>query len=222
MVGIKVGFKSFDEASGGLDSHKIYTVIGNKESGKEDFLYKMAASSLTDKNAVVYVTTAKSASDLINEFNSRNLRVSQYLGKDLSILDDFSKISTPNAQDTPYSKVLNGPLDLTGLSVALSSVNGDFLKEGRSVIDVIDSVSNLLVYNNPLTIFRFLQFICGRSKISGVTSVFALDSEMHTADVTETIKTMSDGVISLKFENGKRYFTLFGTAKEVLNWTELS
>jgi KaiC/GvpD/RAD55 family RecA-like ATPase len=222
MAAIKAGFKSFDEAAGGLEMQKIYSLIGNKESGKEEFLYKLVSSALSSKTPVVYVTTSRSYSDLINEFNSRHLPVSQYLGADFMIFDDFSKISSPNVQDTNYAKILNGPLDLTGLSVALSAADGNYLKEGRSVFNVIDSVSNLLVYSNPSTIFRFLQFICGRSKMSGATTLFSLDSEMHPPEVTETIKSMSDGVISLKLDNGARYFTFTGSTKEILKWTELN
>jgi RecA-superfamily ATPases implicated in signal transduction len=221
MEGIKTGFKSFDGATGGLDLRKTYLLVGNKESGKEEFLYRLASSALSLKDAVVYTVTAKSYLDLINEFSSRSLNISQYLGNAFKILDNFSRTNSPNLTDNNYAKVLNGPVDLTGLSVALSTVNSDFVKEGTSVVNVLDSLSTLLVYNNPATIFRFLQFVCGKAKLSGVTSVFSLDDEMHSKDVNETVKSVADAIISLKLEGGKRYFTAYGIAKEVLDWREL-
>jgi hypothetical protein len=112
-------------------------------------------------------------------------------------------------------------LDLTGLSVALSNANAEFLKDARPVINVFDSVSSLLLYNNPATFFRFMQFICGRAKMSGVMTIFLLDNQMHANEVNETIKSLTDAIISLKVQDGKRYFRLTGTAKEVLNWEEL-
>ncbi len=221
MEGLKTGFKSFDELTGGLDYRKTYSLFGNKESGKENFIYKLVQSSLANKNAIVYVLTSKSYSDLINEFNSRNIIINQYLGKDFKILDDFSRTNSPSMIDNSYAKILNGPLDLTGLSVALSSVNSEFIKDAKTVVNIFDNLSNLLMYNNPLTVYRFLQFISGKAKLSGVTTIFSVDTAMHPPDVIETIKNMSDAIITLKLENGKRLFTLIGNSKEVLEFKNL-
>ena len=215
------GFPSFDNLSGGLEPRKTYLLNGDKESGKEYFAYKLAVNSLAAKTGVVYITTNKSYTDLISEFNSRSLPISQYLGSTLKILDSFTRSISPTATDNQYTKILNGPLDLTGLSVALSNANAEFLKDARPVINVFDSVSSLLLYNNPATFFRFMQFICGRAKMSGVMTIFLLDNQMHANEVNETIKSLTDAIISLKVQDGKRYFRLTGTAKEVLNWEEL-
>ena len=218
---IPTGFKSFDEKTGGLEPKKSYLLIGSKESGKEEFSYKLLESAASNNFSSVYVTTAKSATDLVNDFLARKINVSKFLGDKIIILDDFSRNVSPQAVGNPYTKILNGPVDLTGLSVTLSGVDNDFIKEGNMVVNILDSLSVLLLYNNPVTLFRFLQFIIGRAKISGITMFFLLDDKIHPQDVNETIKSICDGVISLKLENGKRYFTLTGVAKEVLEWTEL-
>ncbi len=221
MTGIMTGFPSFDAATGGLDVRKTYLVTGNKESGKEDFSYRLAASSLNGKLSVVYVTNNKSNTDLLSEFTARSLNIAQYLGVSMTILDNYVRSIAPQAGDNNYTKVLNGPVDLTGLTVAVSSKNSDLLKDGRTVVNIFDSISSLLLYNNPVTMFRFLQYICGRAKMSGVTTVFLLDEQMHTPEVNETVRSLVDGIISLKLDNGKRYFTVSGVAKEVLTWTPL-
>ncbi|MCL4398402.1 MAG: RAD55 family ATPase [Candidatus Parvarchaeota archaeon] len=221
MEGIKTGFKSFDELTGGLDYRKVYALFGDKESGKEQFIYNLVRSALASKNAIVYVLTSKSYSDLINEFNSRGININQYLGADFKILDDFSRTNSPSATDNSYAKILNGPLDLTGLSVSLSSTNSDFVKDAKPVINIFDNLSNLLIYNNPLTVYRFLQFICGKAKLAGITTLFSVDTGMHKQDVIETIKNLSDAIIDLKLEDGKRYFRLSGTSKEVLQFKQL-
>ncbi len=221
MEGLKTGFGSFDELTGGLDYRKVYSLFGNKESGKEQFLYKLVQSALASRNSIVYVLTSKSYSELINEFNSRNIPINQYLGKDFIILDDFSRTNSPNLTDNAYAKILNGPIDLTGLSVALSNTNSDFIKDAKTVINIFDNLSNLLIYNNPVTVYRFLQFICGKSKTAGVTTFFSLDTVMHPPDVIETIKNLSDTIITLDLQNGKRVFTLVGASREVLEPKEI-
>jgi len=221
MEGIKTGFKNFDELTNGLDYRKVYSIFGDKESGKEQFIYKVVQSALSSKNAVVYVLTSKSYSDLINEFNSRGINITSYLGENFKILDDFSRTNSPNAVDNSYTKILNGPLDLTGLSVSLSSTNSDFVKDAKPVINIFDNLSNLLIYNNPVTVYRFLQFVCGKAKLAGITMIFLIDTAMHPPEVIETIKNLSDAIIDLKLERGKRYFTLVGTSKEVLEFKEL-
>ncbi len=221
MIGMATGFPSFDSAVGGLELRKTYLLVGSKESGKEEFAYRLIASALSSRSAAVYIVTNKAPNDLLSEFTAKSISVSQYLGSTFKFIDDFSRNVSPTVTDNNYTKVLNGPLDLTGLSVALSTINGDFLKDGKGVVNVFDSISSLLLYNNPATLFRFLQFICGRAKVSGVTTIFILDNQMHPPEVTETIKSLSDGIISLKLENGRRFFTLTGVSKEVLNWTPL-
>ncbi len=222
MTGIMTGYPSFNSLTGGLDIRKTYLISGNKESGKEDFSYRLAASALGGKLAVVYITTNKSNTELLSEFASRSLNIAQYLGVSMKIVDDYIRNVSPQATDNNYTKVLNGPLDLTGLSVALSAINSDMSKDGKTIINIFDSISSLLLYNNPVTMFRFLQFICGRAKMSGVTTLFLLDEQMHTSSVNETIRSLADSIISLKLEGGKRYFTVSGIAKEVLEWAPLA
>ncbi|MEM0144104.1 MAG: RAD55 family ATPase [Candidatus Parvarchaeum sp.] len=221
MEGIKTGFKNFDELTGGLDYRKVYSLFGDKESGKEQFIYKLVQSALSSKNSIVYILTSKSYSDLINELNSRGININSYLGTDFKILDDFSRTNSPSATDNSYAKILNGPLDLTGLSVSLSTINSDFVKDAKSVINIFDNLSNLLMYNNPVTVYRFLQFITGKAKLSGVTTLLSVDTAMHKPEIIETIKNLSDAIIDLKLEEDKRYFKLSGTSKEVLEFKEL-
>jgi KaiC/GvpD/RAD55 family RecA-like ATPase len=221
MEAIQTGFKSFDGLTGGLDYRKVYSLFGDKESGKEQFIYKLVQSALSAKIAIVYTLTSKSYSDLISEFNSRGININPYLGNSFKILDDFSRTNSPSATDNSYAKILNGPLDLTGLSVSLSTVNGDFIKDAKPVINIFDNLSNLLMYNNPVTVYRFLQFICGKAKLAGITTLFSVDTAMHTPDIIETIKNLSDAVIDLKLDNGKRYFKISGVSKEVLEFKEL-
>ena len=215
------GFESFDKVVGGIPLHRNYLLNGSKESGKDIFAYHLLQSALSNKAGVIYITASKGASDLLASISSRGINVSQYLGESLKLVDNFTRNIQPDAKDNAYTRVLNGPLDLTGLAVAVSSLNSDFVKDGKTTLNIFDSISSLLLSNNSNTIFRFLQFICGKSKISGVTSLFLIDSDMHSQDTNETIKSLMDGIISLKLENGKRYFTFTGTEKEVLSWTEL-
>jgi KaiC/GvpD/RAD55 family RecA-like ATPase len=221
MVSIPSGSESFDKLTGGLSPLKTYLLNGNRESGKEELAYRLSAANLKEGRAVVYITVNKGSSELLNDFLAHGLNISQHLGQSFKIIDDFSRTISPESSDNQYTKVVNGPVDLTGLSVAMSSMNNDFVKDGKSVINVLDSLSTLLLYNNTITMFRFLQFVCGRAKTSGVTSLFLLNSDMHANDVTESIKSLMDGVINVKLEDGKRFFTISGSAKEVLSWSPL-
>ncbi len=216
------GLTSFDELTEGLPLHKNYLVLGDKESGKEMFLYKLLQNALQNKSGVLYITISKSADEVVSEILKTAPQISSYLGSSLKLIDDFSRSVSSQATDNAYTKVLNGPLDLTGLSVAMSSINSDFIKDGYQVVNILNSVSSLLLYNNNATVFRFLQFVCGRSKISGATSIYALDENMHTPEVTETTKSLMDGIIKLKLgDDGKRYFIATGIDKEVLTWSPL-
>ena len=103
MTGIMTGFPSFNSLTGGLDIRKTYLISGNKESGKEDFSYRLAASALGGKLAVVYITTNKSNTELISEFASRSLNIAQYLGVSMKIVDDYIRNVSPQATDNNYA-----------------------------------------------------------------------------------------------------------------------
>jgi len=222
MSNILTGFQSFDSLTGGLSTRKNYLVLGDKESGKDQFLYSLAANALKGNAAVLYISISKSAEEVVSSITKSFPGVSSSLGSSFKLIDDFSRNIMAQTSDTPYIKVLNGPLDLTGLSVAMSTINSDFVKDGYTVINIMDSVSALLLYNNNATLFRFLQFVCGRSKLSGVTGFFSLDENMHSPDVSETAKSLMDAIIKFKLgDDAKRYFTVTGTEKEVLSWSPL-
>ncbi|MCW1292679.1 MAG: ATPase domain-containing protein [Candidatus Rehaiarchaeum fermentans] len=221
---IEFGIKELDESLGGVDFRKNILISGTKFSGKEKLLYRIINNWVTKSPSlgVVYLLTRTSYNDLLNELNTSGILISSKLGSEFKLIDSFTRTVSPSAQEPSFAKLVNGPLDLTSISVNLSLLDGDLIKNMKIPVNVYDSISVLLLYNPPATTFRFIQFMCGRTKILGGISLFLIDEDMHSQQVNETIRSLVDGVIELKEENGKRYFRGSGTIKDSIDWKEIS
>ncbi len=92
---------------------------------------------------------------------------------------------------------IDGPLALTDLSIALSQIQAGFHRLAGSYRFFFDSLSTLLLYNRPNTIYRFLQVITSKLKMSRGIGFFTLMKGMHDEKVNVTIRHIMDGAIEL-------------------------
>lgn len=220
---ISFGIKELDDNIGGLDVRRNFLFSGSKFSGKEKVLYKLIGKLLSDPTmGVVYLLTRTSYNDLLNDLSKNGVIVSNKLGNEFKIIDAFTRTVSPSTPEPGFAKFVNGPLDLTSMSVDVSLMDGDIMKDMKIPVNIYDSISVLLLYNPPSTTFRFIQYMCGRTKVVGGISIFLIDEDAHTPQVNETVRSLVDGVIEFKEENGTRYFRASGTAKEAINWVQFS
>lgn len=112
-------------------------------------------------------------------------------------VDVYSIHADENIQSTESVIRIGGPLALTDLSIAVSQIQSDFLSMAVNYRFFFDSLSTLLLYNNPNTIYRFLQVITSKFKNSGGTGFFTLGRGMHDEKITMTIRHMMDGALEL-------------------------
>jgi KaiC/GvpD/RAD55 family RecA-like ATPase len=217
------GIQEIDNAIGGLDLRKNYLLIGSKATAKERAIYSLIKTTLSQPNtAILYVLSRTGYNDFLNELSSNGVILGAKLGSQFKIIDTFTRTITPSAPEPPFAKLVNSPLDLTGISVNISIAGSEFLRDMKTLITIFDSVSVFLLYNPPATTFRFIQYMCGRTKITGGIGIYLLDEDMHTPQINETIRSLVDGVIEFKEENGKRYFRAHGTQKEAMMWQEVN
>lgn len=110
-----------------------------------------------------------------------------------------------------------GPSALNDLSIGIT-------ESVRSAADspkiVFQSLSTLLLYNNPEVVFRFFQIIGARLKVSNATTLFHCEAAMHDERTITTLKHLADVVLELKIEGGKSFIT--APAIGIREWKEIS
>jgi len=111
-------------------------------------------------------------------------------------LDVYSIHANKDVKSTESILRIGGPLALTDLSIALSQIQNGFHRLSGSYRFFFDSLSTLLLYNSPNTIYRFLQVINSKLKMSNGVGFFTLMQGMHDEKVNMTIRHLMDGAIT--------------------------
>ena len=112
-------------------------------------------------------------------------------------VDVYSIHANKEVKNTESILRIGGPLALTDLSIALSQIQAGFHKIAGSYRFFFDSLSTLLLYNDPNTIYRFLQVITSKLKMSNGVGFFTLGTGMHDEKINMTIRHLMDGALSI-------------------------
>ncbi len=116
----------------------------------------------------------------------------------LKWIDGYSARASKKIKDTKAIKRVSGPLALSDISIAISGAQTLFHTKSDTYKLVFDSISTILLYNRPETIYRFLQVITAKIKNSDGVALFVLGQGMHDSKVEMTIRHMMDGTILLE------------------------
>ncbi|MBD3312697.1 hypothetical protein GF352_04565 [archaeon] len=112
-------------------------------------------------------------------------------------LDVYSIHANRDVKNTESILRIGGPLALTDLSIAISQIQSGFRRKSNSYRFFFDSLSTLLLYNSPNTVYRFLQVITSKLKMSNGVGFFTLGKGMHDEKINMTIRHLMDGTVSL-------------------------
>lgn len=115
----------------------------------------------------------------------------------LKWVDGYSSKASKKVKDTRAIKRVSGPIALSDISIAISGAQSLFHTKSDTYKFVFDSLSTLLLYNHPETIYRFLQVITAKVRTSGGIGIFMLGEGMHDKKVVMTIRHMMDGTMIL-------------------------
>ncbi|NOZ81829.1 MAG: hypothetical protein GXO63_01635 [Candidatus Micrarchaeota archaeon] len=187
---MKVGFDVLDKKSE-LPERSSLLLISPPIPLKNIFYLRFLSLGTVQDEGCILVTTDRRPDEIfeIAEKNSIKLERDR-----LAIVDCVSWSLKERKGDFFY---VPGPAALNEISVAIERAREEIFKPGKPMRMVFDSVSTLLLYNNPNTIFRFLQVISNRAKASGTTAVFVLEAGMHDQTVVSTLEHLTDGTIEI-------------------------
>ena len=90
--------------------------------------------------------------------------------------------------------------DHKGLLVAVNEIAAEFLKDHKYYRLAFRSISTLVSYLDPNTVFRFLTPFSGRRKRERAVSFFTIDKGMHGEQEIQMIGSTMDGAIDFKVD----------------------
>ncbi len=182
--------------------------------GKTILARNIFLSKLKEGYGGVYITTNDTGEDVLDWFKDFDVN--------FKVIDCISKTIYPDSADTEFIKRVASPIDLTGISVWTSRFLDSYFRSGkRDVIILLDSLSTLLMYTNPQTVYRFLHVVTRRIRATKAKALYIVQKDMHEERTITTLKHMFDGVIEVKEESNKRFLRFISSTQKT-DWIEFS
>lgn len=136
---------------------------------------------------LIYVTTNKPYSSLMNLFKAENIRSKVFF------VDCISKMVMGKTaeEDVENCSFVDSPQSLTSLSIAINETMKHIA--GKKIL-LVDSLSTLLIYNDAATIGRFSNFLINKMNAFDVDIiVLTLESDIDK-DIIRKIQSFVDEV----------------------------
>lgn len=189
-------------------------VTGPPMTGKGDLLIRLLAEGFRHDEGAVVVTTQDGPNRVHADITDR-LGVESVA--DLGVVDCTGQESDRTADDR--IRYVSSPADLTGIGMASSELIEAFTDRGRGTRMGLHSLSQLLMYADVKTVFRFLHILTGRISSADALGVCTLDSEAHDGQTVHTVRQLFDGMIETRTGRDSREFRVRGLDGVDDGWT---
>lgn len=222
---MKTGIERLDElVGGGFAERSNFLVIGPPGSGKEALLLHFLAAGKAQSNPAVFVTTDNAPLEIEKRAISLGLDFAGFAqARLLKFVDCYSWALQAHQDIVKRDDIfVPGPSSLNELSIAISKA---LLEIGRPPMPSrvsFQSLSTLLLYNNPEVVFRFIQVMGARLKQTGSTTLFSIESGMHPESTIATLEHLLAGTVEFKVDGERRFFRVprVPGGQALLKWTE--
>ncbi|MEM2174718.1 MAG: RAD55 family ATPase [Candidatus Micrarchaeia archaeon] len=148
----------------------------------------------------IYITTDMSPAEIEEKSKLYGINFKDYYNTSLFFVDCYSWTLGTEIKTERKDIYVPGPSALNDLSIGISQAANICIEKP---IVVFQSVSTLLLYNDPEVVFRFLQITGARLKANKSTTIFFCEENMHEEKVVNTLKHLMDGFIEIKEEEIK-------------------
>lgn len=192
-------------------------VMGPPMTGKYDLLCDVLADGHRNGEAGVVVTTQNSAKRVREDVTSR---LDGDADPQLGIVDCVSQERGMGQEDHPLTQYVSSPGDFTGVGMASSKLLERFVKQDTRTRVALDSISQLLMYADVKTVFRFLHILTGRISAADALGLGTLDADAHDDQTVNTIRQLFDGLVETRTGAASREARVLGLPDAPTDWRE--
>ncbi len=151
---------------------------------------KELVKNITTKASGVYVTVNRPYNNIVQIFEKSNVDVNKLL-----FIDAITETITQNAQKTKQCLYVSSPRHLTDLSIALNNAI-DSIKSGEKFL-LLDSISILLLHNDPANVIKFVHFTTAKMRAYGAYYFLIASKEGMDANTLNSLTNFSDKVVEI-------------------------
>jgi KaiC/GvpD/RAD55 family RecA-like ATPase len=208
---VKTGTPRLDDLLlGGIPFGSNVLIYGPPFVGKEVVVNAFMAEGLKKGIPVIWVITEKMPSDIREEMDFVISGYEEYekLGL-VKYVDSYSR-SMGEVEEDPYAVYLDDPTDYKAILSAVDKVAKEILKNHKYYRVVFRSVSTLIAYLDPTSIFKFLQAFAGRRKRHRAVGFYMIEKGMHSDQEIQMIGSMMEGMVDFKVEQLKSFLSIKG------------
>src|SRR5659263_664058 len=215
-----LSLKELDDAIGEMKKGSNLLLIGPSLTGKEAILNQIISYGATEKdNAVMMVTTREPGIQILDYLK---VMMPDLPLSNVGIVDCVSQMFDNNIVETKNIKIVNSPVDLTGIGVKISQFFEDFYIK-KNILNIqlhINSLSTIMMYSNLQTVFRFLNVYTGRIRAAGGLGIYVLEGGVHDEKSIATLKQLCDGLIEVKSEKDRNFLRIVIYSGKSTPWFE--
>jgi len=168
-----------------MDNQIVVFIIPNKEYA--DRLKEIVHAAIQVQKRICYVCLNKPCDTLI-----KNLEINEEDLKKFFFIDAITQsVKTPDEKDRVM--YISSPRSLTELNVAISKV----LEVGKIDCTIFDSLSTLLVYENAMTVTKFVHTIMAKLRTTTSKGIFTALKEDVTKNLMKDLNMFGDSIVDL-------------------------
>ncbi|WP_439026887.1 RAD55 family ATPase [Haloarchaeobius sp. DT45] len=188
-------------------------VTGPPMSGKYELCCSVLADGLQAGDGALVVTTQNDAGSVRDRVG-----VTDPDAPPLGIVDCVSKERGIDPAEHDMNRFVSSPGDFTGMGMSSSRLLEEFVQRDQQARVVLDSVSQLLMYADVKTVFRFLHILTGRISAAGAIGFATLDANAHDEQTVNTVRQLFDGMVETRNGKDGRELRVVGLGAEPTGW----
>ncbi len=208
---VRTGVRRFDDLTyGGFPHNSNFILFGPAYSGRRTFTNLFIAEGLKKGIPAIYVVTQNTPTEVKDSLRMVIPKVDAYEQKGLIKFIDLYSKSMGITEEFPNTIYIEKPTDLDAIQNAIGEIQEGFKGKYKYHKIVFFSVSTLLTYIEPLSIFRFFQVLNAKNKRNNAVSVYVVDTGMHKQSDIQTLKHTMNGFIEFKLDDLKYFLRMEG------------
>lgn len=211
LARVRSGVRRFDDLTyGGFPFNSNFILFGPAYSGRRTFTNLFIAEGLKKGIPALYIVTQNTPMEVKDSLRRVIPKVDVYEEKGLLKFIDLYSKSMGITDEYPNTIYVEKPTDLDAIQNAVAEIQEEFKGKHKYHKIVFFSVSTLLTYIEPLSIFRFFQVLNAKNKRNNAVSIYVVDTGMHKQSDIQTLKHTMNGFIEFKLDDLKYYLRIEG------------